>query len=846
MDPFVKKFKWGGNPLITAVIGIVVIAGAVVIGFMALRYNSYKQAGGIPPVESSPAQVAISYPQNGGQHEAGESLTIEATAVGPVEFVSMELWLDGQLAGVQTAPEGGLHPFSTHFTWLPLEPGSHSLIAGAVDANGQKAMSAQVIVFIVPPKVNIELVQMDLSSSPNVLPAAPEGASDSPAQPGAGATSGPAGTWSGSPGDWLNSLTADEGPAAPELAASPGECAANLLIHDLSDNEEGFIVYRQMINSPSWMKVATLSSQSQVEWLEYTDEGVSGAVTYYVSAFNSQGAADSNLQLVNIPMDDCGQDSEGIGVGSVDVALQIPNQEAEKVYCYHSTDGINWARWPRFGFLSFDENGSLPSVPVVQVKQTSSGEEPAFPLLNLLMDCWGWQGGELTPLGNFSVEGLSPQMNGGQAVDGEGISAQVMYSPLNLEDLFPFEPGIDWIGDLQMLPMQFHQEKLTPINPDIPRVYLYLVTDPQECIEYLPPEAQNPLGALLYCFPYPQFDPNKGGTPPQPHLGWTFTPEPHCLDGVSETCLSYHELQAMAEETGGQVGFEVAALSSKGQHSWMVTDPWLRMFMVPPITCAGDMQFNVRLWYQPGNEGVEVSASPDSQISEVGDFMFNYIPENEVLYGPFSNPVSVPCVPMSMNVGGKILIKQYLDITLESIEFFEIDDDDTSEYEDVEVYGYFRVIAPSMGQLQESSWQLPETGPYYAYTRRALNFGEWDEGPYDTHRFKSGFYPGSEMLLCQSTNKFGCLYEGQTTEYKLNNNTIRVFVTNGEALSLEVRLIDHDESSDHDTLCVKSVMTPSRTLEQWAEVEDEVYMLYGPMTGSGRCTLTAVINAVEP
>jgi hypothetical protein len=317
----------------------------------------------------------------------------------------------------------------------------------------------------------------------------------------------------------------------------------------------------------------------------------------------------------------------------------------------------------------------------------------------------------------------------------------------------------------------------------------------------------------------------------------------------------------MAEETGGQVGFEVAALSNKGQHSWMVTEPWLRMFVVPPITCQGDMQFNVRLWYQPGNEGVAVSASPDSELMESDEFILSNIPNNEILYGPFSNPVSAPCVPMGINVGGKILIKQYLDITFRSVELFEIDDDDNDIFpERVELYGYFKVYAPSMGQLviPEEDCFLSDLilcdddtthfweEPYYAYRRRFLNLGEWENSDVLKEYVESGFYRLRDWDLCQSTNKFGCLYEGQSTSHKKNNNTLRVFVTEGDSLSLEIRLIDHDSLSDNDKICFPQTTTPSRTLEQWAKVEDETYMFYGPMTPSGRCTVEAVINAVEP
>jgi len=76
-------------------------------------------------------------------------------------------------------------------------------------------------------------------------------------------------------------------------------------------------------------------------------------------------------------------------------------------------------------------------------------------------------------------------------------------------------------------------------------------------------------------------------------------------------------------------------------------------------------------------------------------------------------------------------------------------------------------------------------------------------------------------------NKFGCKYEGQDSSYKRNNNTIRVFVTEGDALKLEVRLVDYDELSDDDDVCIINQMTPSRTLEQWASISDEEYFIEG-------------------
>jgi hypothetical protein len=89
-------------------------------------------------------------------------------------------------------------------------------------------------------------------------------------------------------------------PAAPELAVSADGCNVKLDIHDLSENEEGFGLYRQISNSPEWVHVADLASHSGKGWIETQDSNLSGGIAYYVDAFNSKGQTSSNLALVNI------------------------------------------------------------------------------------------------------------------------------------------------------------------------------------------------------------------------------------------------------------------------------------------------------------------------------------------------------------------------------------------------------------------------------------------------------------------------------------------------------------------------------------------------------------------
>ena len=835
-----KKITW----FINIILGTTFI-GALIWGGM--QFFNYRNSTGDAPPSSSPAIVSIDTPRNGDQFEIGEAIIVEASAVGPHDFLSIELWLDGELAGVQAAPAGGLHPFNTQFSWMPVAPGLHSLIAAAVDDNGEKTMSSQEVVMVAENESGI--VMDSTGDVPEVLPAPAEGTTP-PAGPAGGAV-WPAGNWGGTLGDWATSLTEDEKPAAPELVAAAKQCSAILQIHDLSNNEEGFVVYRQTINSRAWTKVATLSSQSDVEWISFQDEGIYGAVTYYVTAFNVNGEAASNLTLVNIDPQGCDGGESEISATQVDLTLQVPDTGAEKVYCYKSTDGVHWTRWPHFGFLTPDEDGYLPAN-ILQVQRQSDIKQ------GLWMDCWGWQGDILMPLGNFSVEELLPDLTGKQTIVGEGLAAQVVLKPLKLlglDDLFPI--GGEPMPDYQMASIDISTQKLTVVHPEIPQVKLSVTTDWDECAKWLPLDAQNILGALFYCFPYPEYDMDKGATIPQHYLVWSFTPKPYCLGGQTEECKTYQYFLNEATANGGQVGFEVIGTSTGAQYSWMVTEPYLWTFVIPPVTCAGDMQYNVRMWYQPGNKEVSVMAAPDGEMSEIGDKPFEPLPPpNEVLYGPYSNTVSVPCNPLNLGITGKIQNVQYLDVTFESVEFFDIDDDDFSASgEDVELYGYFSVYAPSMGTFLNLDicevMNCGEDGQIQVDRERFLNVANWEETSDDDcpgclQTVKANYYNLQNWRMCQSIGKSRCRYDGQTTSFVSNNNVMRVFVTEGDALTFSVHLIDHDEGSDNDMVCPASEMTPSRSLEQWANVQGESYQLHSWDNGSGRCYVNIKINSVNP
>jgi hypothetical protein len=845
--------------LITSILGITLI-GAMVWG--AITFMNYRSTGGIPPLTSAPGQVAIISPQTGAQAEAGDTLTVDVSAIGPTAYNSVELWLNGELAGVQAAALGGMQPFSTQFSWYPTDPGYHALMAVGVDANGLKVLSTQVVVLILEGEEEETDLVSSLSAPPVVEPAAPGGASLPPGGPGEGEPVNPAGIWAGTLGDITTSLTADAKPAAPVLTAGPRECAASLFIHDLSDNEEGFVVYRQIINTPNWQKIATLSSQSQVVWLEYVDEDVSGAVTYYVSAFNSQGEAQSNPVLVNIEPTGCPDEGVPMLVESVDVALQLSEIQADMVYCYLSQNGENWSRWPLFGFLYPDEEGILPSGPLsVQRVNGSGAERSAMPFM---MECWGWQGGSLSKIGTTTAAGLQPDLTGKQMVFGEGFDVELSFAMeqvFDMSGLYPVgDEGLTAL-DLQMDPSLVGNLPLIPVDPDIPRVNLSVTTDREECGAHVPPKAQNFLGQMLFCFPYPQYDVDKGATIPQPYLVWGFDPVPACAAGPGEECKSYSEILSQAEETGGEVGFELVSVRNGKSTKWSITDPYLTMFVVPPEACIGDRQFSVRLWYRPGTKGVAIGTAPEFEMYEVDEFK---IPAglNTYFYGPFSNIVTVPCHLGSLPSPSVIEKVAYVDVSFQYLEIFDQDDGVYANGSDdfhLEVYGYFRVTSPSMGfEMEKPCFSIicdPET--YTAYKSRYVLVDKWGEVGHfiiamvdpDT----SFPIPLFSRELCKSTTRYYCNYEGTYTGFDYQNNTVRAMVKDGDALTFEVNLMDSDELSDHDQVCYIYHTTSEKTIEEWSKVDwvegtgmiqTEKVVLTGTAADGGSCEVTIELKPV--
>jgi hypothetical protein len=349
--------------------------------------------------------------------------------------------------------------------------------------------------------------------------------------------------------------------------------------------------------------------------------------------------------------------------------------------------------------------------------------------------------------------------------------------------------------------------------------------DPDECTSHLPPDSQNLLGTLLFCFPYPGFHGGFAeGDNPQPYLVWNFFKV--CNDGYGwETeggpCKSYNYWLQEAAANNGQVGFYVNDYSSEGHTQWIISAPQLTNFTIPPNGCNGDRTFVVQMWYEQ---------------------------DGFTQYSPNSNPFTINC-PKA--VGNVVM----LDFAFDSLTLHNLDDGDGGT-QTVELFGYFQVKAPS-SKLGNNNF---------------LKMGAWDEQwsdcPDDTDYFTSN-PPGSctqqltngshnlnAIPLCKSSDftessEYHCYthFENQAVQdsYQTNNNRLRVDMLDGYGVTLAVNLIDWDDASGNDSVCwgVNTEMADGKNLFEWHAMDGQSFALIGFGEDGMTCTINGTIHVIE-
>jgi len=793
--------------IIIAVTCLVLLGISLTVVGQLIHYRS--SAFPIYPIPDHP-EVTITSPVSSSQHTMGSPVLVQVTASGPNKVEAVELYVNSMLVGTDTAPPGGSHFYQAEFLWSPPEEGEYIIIAKAIGFELMTGFSSSVHIEITaPPTVQDggESVAYPNESFPGL---GPEGAVPPP-----DTSPIPGEKWKGSLENWFNSLRVKTPPSAPELAASTENCTVTLSIHDLSDNEEGFEIWRSLPNSPTWSKIASLDSQSQEEWIGYTDTSTKDKASYFVSAFNSQGVRSSNLVQVNLDPRECMP--KLTAKPTLVLELEKINFPVDVFYCYFSLDGEYWSRSPQVGFWPVgDTDQQEPLVPTEILSMSLPGELPnseeVIAPMTFYLDCWGWGGGSLKFLGAFT-QTLSPNQKGEVQAGTDGVSAAFNLKIKELPDQPEFYPmGGSWpqLGifddSLEEIPITNPLFKTQPIEGSMPWINAFITDEPGSCQNHLPPQYQNENSMTFFCDPLPGFHYGPNGANPQLYLNWDPNAIPRCPNGQGQQCKDYYYWTSYAADLGHEVGFNVYDNNIKGFYFKSVTVLELFNYRIPTKPCTGTRELWVQMWYYDGT---------------------TLLPT----YGPPSNKVSIPC-PVSLGP------KMFLDVRFDDLVFSNLDDDEPAP-QDVEVFGYMRASSESMTRyLNLAKWnELISLCP-----SEDDIFGEPGSDPGCPISFTDGVHQLIDKRLCRSEHHYSCSDSG----WDSNNNTIRLVVEDGDSLTLSVKIIDKDSAFATDLVCEGTYQVSGQSVVDWHGMEDEIFMIQGSSTNSGSCHIFGTMNAVSP
>jgi hypothetical protein len=774
-------------------LGLVVVIGGAIYVVVKLADQTDQGIAHLP--EEPVSQISILSPAFGQQFELGSPVVVDAFAYAAAPIASVELWIDGQHLGEQDAPGDGELPFTPEFLWFPQNEGIHTLIVRAFDAEGPVGFSPAVNVLILESEEGGAANDHSGMNVPAVLPAADRPGDTYPPDPGEAIL--PAIQLDGNP-DFDNAQTI---PNAPELIGQVEGCSVELRFHDLSDNEAGFNVYRQASNAMTPVKVATLEPGEGQGWFEFIDMAYPGGFTYFVTAFNGQGESPSNPVVVNIPSADCDMPEGGQQAFGLDLGALLADSGANLAYCYRSLDGNHWDRIPREGFIIPGMEGQDDYIAIGELVG------PQYEPITLTLECWGWYGEVLELIGTFqdefelgSVEEIGPQIN--ESIFGNAL------------ELVPMDGSFGFYaaeGDFEIIPDIFADfAKLMIHDPTLPLINASISYDPDVCKSHLMPDAQNLLGQILFCTPYPGFDSGDEGGNPQPYLVWDMGSACGAGEGIPP-CFPYESWESLAEDVGGNVWFTITDQSNAGHFSHIVDAPYLQNFTIPPVACSGTRVFHLSMYYS----------------------------DNSNIY--FSLPSNV----VSINCPQPLPYEIPIDITFNTINFWSLDDGE-SDPEDVEVYGYLRaaVTGGPIRYLNLADWDQQAD---HCPDESAEWIGNWNsmgtlvtDGC--TKTFRNGVSNLADVALCHGTSKTNCSLLG----WGFDHNTIQVLVTDWDSITISMSVIDWDDASGNDLQCSGSISIPARDRFDWAQVQDLPFHLESSDNGNGGCAIDGVINAVVP
>lgn len=380
----------------------------LILGFLTgLFFWSYSKVPSLAqqfPQNQTPLSISIISPDNKSSWPADAFVPVQVTIQSETELKILELWVDGTLVE-SIQPEQSGQFISTHlFRWLPFVTGGHRLLIRAQDQTGHIAVSnilnltaAEPTGFgIVPigstPAEELQHVDLLPSGFGGNVPESFTPPVENPELPG---------VQNHAPNNfalWLGSyFSADQTlPGIPVLSVKIEGCSVFLSIHDKSDNELGYFIYRSTPGSSSFERIATIGLIALDTFYIYSDLDQKGPLDYYAAAFNTAGESPSAPVQVHFSDPECQANSlfaEESGKGE----LTVP-ETLNLAYFYFAYNRGGYQRMPSDpeGFL----NPTIHQFSFDSLIENLVKSAP-YPVSELDLVLWGWEGDELVNLGSW-------------------------------------------------------------------------------------------------------------------------------------------------------------------------------------------------------------------------------------------------------------------------------------------------------------------------------------------------------------------------------------------------------------------------------------------------------------
>jgi len=785
----------------------IVAALALVVGLIGYQYTRYQAVAERLPENAVPLTVVILDPGPGHTSIAGVPVVVTAHGAGAEPLLSLELWANGVEVEAQAAPSG-VNEFEANFTWTPLQPGNYSLSARVRDSKQRTADSASVLALVYAtqklsdPSKDDHPTQAppgEVSGGPTGVPRTvmptPLPLPTPPVAPNlADPSVGPAQPWQPSLGGLVSQLSVSEAPAAPELAGVAEGCGASLSFHDLSNNEDGFFVYRQSPSLPQWTRIATLNSQSAQMWLKYADGGAAGLRSYYVAAFNNQGEAASNIVAVDVDPAQCvGQTPASPQVLSVGLTDLKTNLAVDEAYCYRSLGGLTWSRWPATGFFMPTGAARIDFPQQGESFLLTGFDDKA---LKLDLECWGWAGGQLQMLGKFHTDSFKNP--GGLHLEDGGASIDLKLDlgvfPSIGNNPYPSPPPPPTPTPTPVPPL--------PANWHIPAPNPKGSLNVGDCINHLPGTTK-PDFELGDCHPGDSVsttNPVNLDDHPHGYLLWTLD-KPNPNNCVAPCINPFDPNQK------GKFGFNIYDMEQSdavplASYYGLAQTVYPLPFAGP--ACGTSRLLSVRLYWIPqGSQQMQESAG------------FNAI-------------VQQPCPKPG---------PQKIDVTFKTFTLGNVSD---GGGDNLELYGGFMALSTSNngGVLKLGSWgNFPDGCPDDEFHATFNTNGI----PFDCPaQLTAGSYSMSDFGLCFAHDFGTC-----AGPFGTNNTTLHLTVKDGDAIIVQVILIDHDDLSADDPACNGIVNTGPRPIETWAGLKNgEAWSVSQGDNGNASCKVDWTLTTV--